>query len=63
MESEVLDDGRLFVVVDQKATGPQSGVDVENPFVQILEFDGDKTSRAELFGVADEGRAAVGLDR
>jgi ketosteroid isomerase-like protein len=62
VESQELADGRLFVVVSQRATGPQSGVDVENPFAQILEFDGDKTNRAELFGVADQGRAAAGLE-
>jgi ketosteroid isomerase-like protein len=61
VESEELDDGRLFVVVRQKATGPRSGVEVENPFAQILEFDGDKANRGELFGVAEEGRAAAGL--
>jgi ketosteroid isomerase-like protein len=61
VESEERDDGVLFVIVLQKASGPQSGVDVENAFAQILEFDGDKVSRAELFGDADEGRRAAGL--
>jgi ketosteroid isomerase-like protein len=61
VESEELDDGRLFVIVSQRATGPLSGVNVENSFAQILEFDGDKVSRAELFGDADEGRRAAGL--
>jgi ketosteroid isomerase-like protein len=60
-EARELDDGRLYVGVHQTATGPQSGVDVEIHFAQILEFDGDKTSRAELFGSRDEGKLAAGL--
>jgi ketosteroid isomerase-like protein len=60
-EARELDDGRLYIGVYQRATGPQSGVDVELHYAQILEFDGGRVSRSELFGSVPEARAAVGL--
>jgi ketosteroid isomerase-like protein len=61
-EARELEGGRLFVVMYQAATGPQSGAGIEEPFVQILEFDGGRCSRAELFGDPAKGRAAAGVD-
>jgi ketosteroid isomerase-like protein len=60
-ETRELDDGRLYALIRQTATGPQSGVDVELHYVQITEFDGSKIKRSEVFGQRDEGRAAAGL--
>lgn len=61
-EARELDDGRLYTLIRQTATGPQSGVDVELYYVQISEFDGGKVSRSQVFGDRDEGRTAAGLD-
>ncbi len=61
-EARELDDGRLYVGVHQTATGPQSGVDVELHFAQILEFDGQLAKRSQLFGRVEDARAAAGLD-
>lgn len=57
-----LGDGRLYVLILQSATGPRSGVDVDIHYVQILEFEGSKAKRCEVFGDQDEGRRAAGLD-
>jgi hypothetical protein len=61
-EARELADGRLYSLIRQTATGPQSGVDVELHYVQITEFEGSKITRSEVFGDRDEGRAAAGLD-
>lgn len=61
-EARELDDGRLYVGVYQTAIGPQSGVNVDLHFAQILEFEGEKASRSQLFGRVQDGRAAAGLD-
>jgi ketosteroid isomerase-like protein len=57
-----LDDGRLYTLIHQTATGPQSGVAVELHYVQITEFEHGKIKRSAVFGDREEGRAAAGLD-
>lgn len=61
-EARELDDGRLYLQIYQTATGKQSGVDVDLHYAQILEFEGQKTSRSQVFGLVEDGRAAAGLD-
>jgi len=55
-----LDDGRLFARVQTVGTGTRSGVDVAQPYFQIVSFEGSKASRYEIFTDPNKARAAAG---
>ena len=61
-EARELDDGRVYIRVYQTATGPQSGVNVDLHYAQILEFEGQKVCRSQLFGRVEDARAAADLE-
>jgi ketosteroid isomerase-like protein len=60
-EMKVLADGRVYGLMRQAGTAPQSGVDVEVEYVQLFEFKDGKLSRAGTYLDRDEARRAAGL--
>jgi ketosteroid isomerase-like protein len=61
VEARELPDGRLFIQLEQSATGPRSGARVNLDYVQILTFEGEQIVRSEVFNDHREGRIAAGL--